>query len=121
MLRDRTLVNGTLELTKVDPNESASGLAFLMISGNGTTPGHAVSGNTYGFFIGLNNDLWFGLLMSSVQVSFAGIGPGGNVLYTVPGGIPNLSALLGFPIDVAGGTAAFGPRLFQSYSDPVRF
>jgi hypothetical protein len=121
VLRDLTLVNGTLEMSKIDPSESGANIAFLMISGGGTLPGHAVFGNDYGFFVGLNADLWFSLLMNSAVSTFAGIAPSGDAVYTVPGGIPNLSALLGFPIDTAGGTLSFGPRLLQSYSDPVRF
>lgn len=121
VLRDQTLVNGTLEMSRIDTAEAGTNLAFLMISAAGTQPGHAVFGNTYGFFVGLNNDLWFNLLMNSVTSTFAGISPAGDTVFTIPGGIPNLTALLGFPIDVAGGTLSFGPRLFVSYSDPVRF
>jgi hypothetical protein len=120
-LRDQTLVNGTLEMSRIDPAESATGAAFLMISGAGTLPGHAVFGNTDGFFVGLNHDIWFNLLMQSAAVTFAVIAPTGDVVFTIPGGIPNLTVLLGFPIDTAGGTLSFGPRLFVSYTDPVRF
>ncbi|MFM1874134.1 MAG: hypothetical protein RL398_3556, partial [Planctomycetota bacterium] len=31
------------------------------------------------------------------------------------------SALLGLPIDCAVGTVGFGPRMFGSYTDPLRF
>lgn len=120
-LADLTAVNGTLAMSKVDPNESGVNLAFLMISGGGTLPGHAVFGNTDGFFVGLNNDLWFNLLMNSAVSTFAGISPTGDTTYSIPGGIPNLTSLLGFPIDTAGGTLSFGPRLLQSYTDPIRF
>lgn len=78
-------------------------------------------GNTDGFFVGLNNDLWFTLLMSSAGSTFAGISGAGDVVFSIPGGIPNLTALLGFPVDTAGGTLSFGPRLFTSYTDPLRF
>lgn len=121
VLRDLTGTNGTLEMSRVDPTEAGQNLAFLMISGGGTLPGHAVFGNTDGFFVGLNNDLWFALMMNSASSTFAGISSSGDVVFSIPGGIPNLTALLGFPIDTAGGTLAFGPRLFQSYTDALRF
>jgi hypothetical protein len=120
VLADLTLTNGTIELSKIDPTQSPIGIARLMISAAGTLPGHAVLGNDYGYFVGLNNDLWFTLALQSAPSFFRGISTNGDALFTFPGGLPNLTNLLGFPIDIAGGTIAFGPRLFQSYTDPVR-
>lgn len=115
------LVNGSISMSGIDPNQSGANLAFLMISGGGTNPGHAVGGNDYGFYVGLQNDLWFQLLLSTAFTTFTAISPLGDAQFTVPGGIPNLTALLGFPVDCAAGTLGFGPRLFVSYTDPLRF
>lgn len=120
-LRNPLLVNGSIDVRGIDPAQSGTHLGFLMISGSGTSPGHAVGGNQYGFFVGLQNDLWFQLLFASAYTTFAPISASGDATFTVPGGIPNLTALLGFPIDCAAGTVGFGPRMFASYTDPLRF
>ena len=120
-LVDDTLTNGTLSMHGIDPALASNSIAFLMVSAGGPLPGYNLLGNDYGAFIGLQPDVLHAIMLSNAGATFQPVSATGDVLFAIPGfPIPNLSQLLGLPIDIAAATFSLAPLHIGSFTDPLR-
>lgn len=114
----------TLDMDRIDPAQARPGvMAFLMLSA-GTAGIDAaawlnVAGAGTGFFPGLSNDLFWALMWQNAPAFLVALGGTGTAQWP---GIPNVTALVGLPIHLAGGTLDFqavatGPLL--SFTDTI--